>query len=165
MALEFNEGKITGSSGIAKAGLTLGIIGTSLAVLNGMQDGNGILGFGGSRNDELYQLRAEKYTDTKIAEVKDQLYAAVIDLDKRTALNEQAERLNREYDNTVRDYMMTIVNNKIDCCCDRMTMQAAYEKEISELADAAILSYVNSTFVSGKLSLPASSITPAVVLK
>ena len=96
MALEFNEGKITGSSGIAKAGLTLGIIGTSLAVLNGMQDGNGILGFGGSRNDELYQLRAEKYTDTKIAEVKDQLYAAVIDLDKRTALNEQAERLNRE---------------------------------------------------------------------
>ena len=55
MALEFNEGKITGSSGIAKAGLTLGIIGTSLAVLNGMQDGNGILGFGGPRNDELYQ--------------------------------------------------------------------------------------------------------------
>ena len=60
---------------------------------------------------------------------------------------------------------MTIVNNKIDGCCDRMTMQAAYEKEISELADAAILSYVNSTFIPGKLSLPASSITPAVVLK
>lgn len=185
MALELNDGKITGSSGVAKAGLTLGIIGTSLAALSGMQNGTGIFGGGSSEktNDELYQLRAEKYADginfdlytrivalgqaedAKIAAVQNQLWATIVDLDKRTALNEQAQRLNREYDNTVRDYMMTIVNNKIDCCCDRMTMQASYEKEISELADAAILSYVNSTFIPGKLSLPASSITPAVVLK
>lgn len=181
MALELHDGKITGSSGVAKAGLTLGIIGTGLAALGG----NGILGngiFGGNNaatfdivekyagmQSTIDQLRAEKYSDTnafglyekivkasedsnaKIAAVQNQLYNAVLDLDKRTALNEQASRLNREYDATVRDYMMTIVNNKIDCCCSRMEMQASYEKQISELSDAAILSYVNSTFIPRKI--------------
>lgn len=183
MALELNDGKITGSSGVAKAGLTLGIVGTALAAMNNNGLG-GLFGGGESKpSDELYQLRAEKYADAinfdlysrivslgevedaKIAAVQNQLWATIVDLDKRTALNEQAQRLNREYDNTVRDYMMTIVNNKIDCCCDKMTMKAAYEKEISELADAAIISYVNSAFIPGKLSLPASSITPAVQLQ
>lgn len=194
MALEFHDGKITGSSGIAKAGLTLGIIGTGLAVLgnNGIF-GNGLFGNNVAQFDVLEkytgmqskidQLTGEKYSDSrafdlyekivasseaadaKIGAVQTQLYNAVLDLDKRTALNEQAARLNREYDSTVRDYMMTIINNKIDCCCEKMTMQAEYEKQISELSDAAIISYVNSTFLPGKLSLPASSITPAVQLQ
>lgn len=177
MALEFNDGKITGSSGVAKAGLTLGIIGTGLAALGG----NGLLGglFGNSAGTfdivEKYagmqstidQLKAQQYSDAnvfdlykeivktgesadaKIGAVQTQLYNAVLDLDKRTALNEQAARLNREYDATVRDYMMTIVNNKIDCCCEKMTMKADYEKQISELADASIISYVNSNFLPG----------------
>lgn len=178
MALEFNDGKITGSSGVAKAGLTLGIIGTGLAALGG---GNGLFGglFGNNQGTfdivEKYagmqstidQLKAQQYSDAnvfelykdivaaseasdaKIGAVQTQLYNAVLDLDKRTALNEQAARLNREYDATVRDYMMTIVNNKIDCCCDKMTMKADYEKQISELADASIISYVNSNFLPG----------------
>lgn len=185
MALELVDGKIKGSSGVAQAGLTLGIIGTALAsgIFN---NGNGWGIFGGGQNDELRsevaQLRAEKYTDdkaldlytqivavnniteAKIDAVKDQLYTAVLDLDKRTALNEQANRLNREYDATVRDYMMTIVNNKIDCCCDKMNIKADYEKQISELSDASILSYVNSNFLPGILKLPASNISPNVVL-
>lgn len=164
MALTFKDGNITGSSGVAKAGLTLGIIGTALSALN--NNGNGIFNWGNnSTTEELAQLRAEKYSDqkyldlytkivdlgaaedAKIANVQTQLYTAVMDLDKRSALNEQSQRLNREYDSTVRDYMMTIINNKIDCGYNTLEMKANYEKEISELADASILSYVNSTFL------------------
>jgi hypothetical protein len=188
MAQEIMDGKVFGSSGVAKAGLTLGIIGTGLAALGG-GNGNGILGglFGGNNKtaelqSEVDILTSTKYTDDKFFDayerlvaakadsdarttaVQAQLYGAVLDLDKRTALNEQASRLNREYDATVRDYMMTIINNKIDCCCEKMTMQAAYEKQISELSDASIISYVNSNFLSGVLKLPASNISPNVQL-
>jgi 3D (Asp-Asp-Asp) domain-containing protein len=186
MAQEIMDGKVFGSSGVAKAGLTLGIIGTGLAALGG---GNGLLGgiFGGGNKaadlqSQVDVLTATKYTDdkffdmyerlvaakadsdTRTAAVQSQLYGAVLELDKRSALNEQAAHLNREYDATVRDYMMTIINNKIDCCCEKMTMQAAYEKQISELSDASIISYVNSNFLSGVLKLPASNISPNVQL-
>jgi hypothetical protein len=177
------DGKVFGSSGVAKAGLTLGIIGTGLAALGGSGVLGGILG-GNNKNlqSEVDILTAGKYTDDKFfdayerlvaakadsdartAAVQAQLYGAVLELDKRTALNEQAQILNREYDSTVRDYMMTIINNKIDCCCEKMTMQAAYEKQISELSDASIISYVNSNFLSGVLKLPASNISPNVQL-
>lgn len=182
MALEIHDGKVTGSSGVAKAGLTLGIIGTGLAALGG---GNGLFGglFGGNAatfdvvekyagmQSQIDQLKAQQYSDSnvfdlykeivktgeaadaKIGAVQTQLYNAVLDLDKRTALNEQAARLNREYDATVRDYMMTIVNNKIDCCCEKMAMKADYEKQISELADASIISYINSNFISRNLKI------------
>jgi 3D (Asp-Asp-Asp) domain-containing protein len=190
MAQEIMDGKVFGSSGVAKAGLTLGIIGTGLAALGAGSNGNGIFGglFGGNNNkvaelqSEVDVLTSTKYTDDKYldmytqlvaykadsdartAAVQNQLYGAVLELDKRTALNEQAQRLNREFDTTVRDYMMTIINNKIDCCCDKMTMAANYEKQISELSDASIISYVNSNFLSGVLKLPASNISPNVQL-
>jgi hypothetical protein len=186
MSQEIMDGKVFGSSGVAKAGLTLGIIGTGLAALGGNGILGGIFGSGNNKTAELQSqvdiLTAGKYTDDKYldmytqlvaykadsdartAAVQNQLYGAVLELDKRTALNEQAQRLNREYDSTVRDYMMTIINNKIDCCCEKMTMQAAYEKQISELSDASIISYVNSNFLSGVLKLPASNISPNVQL-
>ena len=167
MALEIHDGKVTGSSGVAQAGLTLGIIGTGLAVLQGMNNGNGLGGiFGGSnKNDELEaelaQYKAIKYTDdksfdlyeklistrdetnAKIGVVQTQLYNFIMDLDKRTALNEQAQRLNREYDTAARDYMFTILNNKIDCCCEKTAMQSNFDRQLSELSDAAIISYVS----------------------
>jgi hypothetical protein len=43
-------------------------------------------------------------------------------------------------------------------------MQAQYEKQISELSDASIISYVNSNFLSGVLKLHASNISPNVQL-
>lgn len=198
MAQEILDGKVVGSSGVAKAGLTLGIIGTGLAALgatNGLGGLFGNWGFGGNTpagytamsdfnqmQSTISQLTAEKYadnrsfdlyvqlrdaidvTDAKINAVATQLGGAINAIDKQGALTEQAARLNREYDNTVRDYMMTIVNNKIDCCCNKMELTAQYEKEISELADASILSYVNSNFLPGILKLPASNISPNVQL-
>jgi hypothetical protein len=39
-------------------------------------------------------------------------------------------------------------------------MQAGFDKQLTELADASILSYVNSTFIPGTLKLPITSICP-----
>ena len=74
-----------------------------------------------------------------------------------------------------REYQMTImnnkvdaaianINNKIDCCCEKNNMIVCFNKQLSELADASILSYVNSNFLPGQLKLPSSSITPPVQL-
>jgi hypothetical protein len=195
MAIEFHDGKITGSSGVAKAALTLGIIGTGLSALgNGGGLGNlgGLLGGGTSRAEaeqstiaflesKIARLESMRYTDmvgidlykqtiaqvkeedAKIGALQKETFAFLIDLDKRTALNEQAQRLNREYDTMARDYMFTIMNNKIDCCCDKVSEKIACNQKLNELADAGILSFVTSNFVPGKLVLPATSICPSVV--
>jgi hypothetical protein len=189
MSLEFKDGHITGSSGVAKAGLTLGIIGTALGAMN---NGGGLFGnlFGGRNVAEAEQsqiaaleskiakLEANRYTDyvgmdlyknivetakeedAKIAKVQGDMIGYVIDLDKRTALNDQAAKLNREFDIAARDYMFTILNNKIDCCCEKAAMQVEFNKQLGALADSAVISYVNSTFIPGTLKLPITSICP-----
>lgn len=168
MPIEMHDGKITGSSGVAKAGLTLGIIGTGLAALNQ----NGVLGglFGGGTSSEVAELKSMRYTDQigidlykniiaqsnredeKLLAAQRDIYGWIINLDKNVALNKQAS-----------DYQFTILNNKIDCCCDKANMQIAYNKQLGDLADASIISYVNSNFLAGRLYLPSSSITPPVV--
>jgi hypothetical protein len=198
MAIEMHDGKITGSSGVAKAGLTLGIIGTGLAALGngglgGNNCGNGLLGnlFGGNNcraeaqqseianlEAQVAELKSMRYTDyvgidlykniiatqkeedAKISNLQGTLFAYIIDIDKRTALNDQAAKLNREFDTAARDYMFTILNNKIDCCCEKAAMQASFDKQLTELSDASIVSYVNSTFIPGTLKLPITSICP-----
>lgn len=193
MALELNDGKITGSSNVAKAGLTLGIIGTALGLGAGNSCNNGLLGGlfnnGWNRGEteqseiaalgskiarlesmrytdavgiDLYKeiISASKEEDAKISAVQNQLFGYVFDLDKRTALNDQAAKLNREFDNASRDYMFTILNNKIDCCCEKAAMQAEFDRQTACMTSASILSYVNSTFIPGTLKLPITSICP-----
>jgi hypothetical protein len=201
MSLQMHDGKITGSSGVAKAGLTLGIIGTGLAALGGGLGcngcGNGLLGnvFGGNNcraereqseiaalESQIAELKSMRYTDyvgidlyknivstqkeedEKISNLQGTLFAYIIDLDKRTALNDQAAKLNREFDTAARDYMFTILNNKIDCCCEKVAAQMSFNKQLDELSDASILSYVNSNFAATKQVIPASSICPTVQL-
>lgn len=171
------------SNGKANAGLTTGIIGTSLAGLlwagGAGGNGNGVLGglFGGSRNggstysqsydgkigqleSEIAFLRSENYADKvanevyrsldeRIRENMKEVYGFVIDLDKRTALNAQG----LAYENQ-------ITNNKIDCCCDKMNIKFDYENKLRDIADQAIITYVNGNFVPGKLVMPLSSICP-----
>ena len=169
------------SNGKANAGLTTGIIGTALAGLlwaNGGVGGlGGILGGAprtngtacysqsydgkiGQLESEIAFLRSENYADkvanevyksldSKISANLEKLYGFVIDLDKRTALNAQG----LAYENQ-------ITNQKIDCCCDKANMQIAFNRQLSELADASIISYVNSNFVPGKLVMPLTSICP-----
>jgi hypothetical protein len=115
---------------------------------------------------DLYKniISTQKEEDKKISDLQGTLFAYIIDLDKRTALNDQAAHLNREFDTAARDYMFTILNNKIDCCCEKVGMQMNFNKQLDELSDASILSYVNSTFIPGTLKLPATSICPQVQL-
>ena len=93
MALELHDGRVTGSSGVAKAGLTLGIIGTGLAALGGWNGGNGILGgLGGGNNKDatIAQLTAQKYTDDRSFEMYQDLVASKEDTNARiNALNSQ----------------------------------------------------------------------------
>jgi hypothetical protein len=166
------------SNGKANAGLTTGIIGTSLAgllTLGGMNNGNsGLFGglFGGRSyqqtpegkigelQSEIAYLKGENYSDkvanevyraldNKITANLEKLYTFVIDLDKRTALNAQGLM----YENRITD-------NKIDCCCDKINIKFDYENRLRDIADQAIITYVNGAFVPGKLIMPLSSICP-----
>ena len=207
MSLEFKDGHITGSSGVAKAGLALGIVGSALGAMNNGW-GNGFLGnfgfgwnngfrnaygpgyaFGDSRGEreqsqisylesKIAKLESNRYTDyvgldlyknivetakeedAKIAKVQGDMIGYVIDLDKRTALNDQAAKLNREYDTAARDYMFTILNNKIDCCCEKAAMQVEFNRQLGALADSSIVSWVQSNYIPGTLKLPITSICP-----
>lgn len=162
------------SNGKANAGLTTGIIGTSLAGLlaTGGMNG-GLFNFGrsqgfvqtpegkiGQLEAEIAYLRGENYADkvandvykaleSKIDTNLEKLYGFVIDLDKRTALNAQGLM-----------YENQITNNKIECCCDKMNVKFEYENRLRDLADANIINYVNGTFVPGKLIMPIASICP-----
>lgn len=164
------------SNGKANAGLTTGIIGTSLAgllTLGGM-NGGGLLNLGrngncytqsyegkiGQLEAEIAYLRGENYSDkvanevykaldNKISANLEKLYTFVIDLDKRTALNAQGLM-----------YENRIIDNKIDCCCDKMNIKFDYENRLRDIADAAIVTYVNGAFIPGKLVMPLSSICP-----
>lgn len=165
------------SNGKANAGLATGIIGTSLAGL--LTLGSGVLGgrnmfwnngtgcyaqsFEGKISQlesEIAYLKGENYADkvgidvyrtleNRINANMEKLYGFVIDLDKRTALNSQG----LAYENQ-------LTNAKIDCCCDKAAMQTAFNRQLSELADASIISYVNSNFLPGTLKLPITSICP-----
>lgn len=165
------------SNGKANAGLTLGIIGTSLAgLLSGMGNGSGLNFFGGNNNcqatvaaleSQIAELKAMRYTDSvgqdlykaivEVAKEEDAKISSnlrdvmgyIVDLSKDVALNKQAA-----------DYEQRILNDKIDCCCDKMGITALYENRLRDLADANIVSYVNGNFVPGKLIMPIASICP-----
>lgn len=168
------ENKEFASKGVAGTALGIGIGALGLTALNGGL-GNllGGLGMGNARayvqtpdgkigqlESEIAYLQAENYADkvandvykaldTKISNNLEKLYGFVIDLDKRTALNAQG----LQYENI-------ITNNRIDCCCDKMNIKFDYENRLRDLADASIISYVNSNFVPGKLVMPITSICP-----
>jgi hypothetical protein len=162
------------SNGKANAGLTTGIIGTSLAgllTLGGMGGIGSIFGRPtgyvqtpegkiGQLESEIAFLRSENYSDkvanevykaldNKITTNLEKLYTFVIDLDKRTALNAQS----LAYENRITD-------GKIDCCCDKMNIKFEYENKLRDLSDTNIMQYVNSHFVPGKLVVPIGSICP-----
>ena len=162
------------TNGKANAGLATGIIGTSLAGLLWANGGVGGLGgiFGnrgyvqtpeakiGQLESEIAFLRSENYSDkvandvykaldAKISTNLEKLYGFVIDLDKRTALNAQGLM-----------YENQITNGRIDCCEEKMNTKFFYENKLRDLADANIISYVNATFVPGKLVMPITSICP-----
>lgn len=102
---------------------------------------------------ELYQaiIRESNANDAKLTQAVASIYDHVINLEKESALTKQAVA-----------YENTILSNKIDCCCDKTRMMIDHNQQLNCLADASIISYVNSNFLPGTLYLPAASITPPV---
>lgn len=168
------------TNGKANAGLTTGIIGTSLAGLlwangAGSNGGNGIFGglFGnrgnytqsyegkiGQLESEIAFLRGENYSD----KVANEVYRAL-----ETKIDTNLEKLyGFVIDLDKRTalnaqglmYENQLTNNKIDCCCDKMNIKFEYENRLRDIADANIINYVNATFVPGKLVMPITSICP-----
>lgn len=167
------------SKGVANAGLTTGIIGTALGVLNGSNNGNGLLGglFGGNCNNantlaglgavaelgkkdaEIAQLKAEKYADgvgintfkevLGIFEKKDEKYATLF------------ENLNKEaVDNRVR---LAQLGCEIDKVKTNLEGAIALEAERRAAGDQNLYCYVNATFVPGKLVMPLDSLCPGAM--
>lgn len=157
------------SKGVGNAGLALGIIGTALGAINWGDLGAGLVGGNSNKGycqsfegkvsaleSEIAKLQAQRYSDEvawgvyqagvnnynklddKINSNFEKLYGFVLDLDKKTALNTQA----LQYENKL-----------IECRIDK-------NKQLGELADASIISYVNATFLPGTLKLPITSICP-----
>lgn len=167
------ENKEYASRGVGGTALGIGIGALGLSVLNGGL-GNLLGGFGAPNHgyaqsyegkisqleSEIAYLNAENYADkvsnevyrtleNKIDANLEKLYGFVIDLDKRTALNAQG----LQYENI-------ITNNRIDCCCDKMGIKIDYENKLRDIADEAMMAYVNATFLPGVLKLPITSVCP-----
>jgi hypothetical protein len=185
-----HEGVRYATNGKANAGLTLGIIGTSLAGLmaaGGMGNGNGILPFFGNGNcnekvatlqSRIAELESQRYTDAvgmslyreivdvaksedeKLRTVQADLLAAVANISKDTALNKQASDYQFALTNQKIDYEFALSNQKSECCCDKLNGKIDFSNQINELSQAALLSYVQSTYIPGTLKLPITSICP-----
>ena len=168
------------SNGKANAGLTTGIIGTSLAGLlwaNGANGGGngGLFGglFGnGNRYAQTYEGKISQL-ESEIAFLRSENYADKVASEVYRSLDERIRENMKEVYGFVIDldkrtalnaqglaYENQITNNKIDCCCDKMNIKFEYENRLRDLADATIMTYVNGNFVPGKLVMPLTSICP-----
>ena len=154
------------SKGVAGAGLGLGIAGTALALLK--DGGLGDIFSGGGKQSEKNaalmaenaQLKAEKYTDSKIAEVymagRNEKDAAVDRL-----LDKYIEPISKEIaDMRVRE---AVTNARVDCLGKEFKAAIELESERRTAGDQNLYCYVNATFVPGKLVMPKDSICPPVM--
>lgn len=101
---------------------------------------------------DLYKniIAQSNVADAKINANMKEVMGYIVDLGQQVALNKQAS-----------EYETKILEAKLDCCCDKANIKIDNNAKLSELADASILSYVNSNFVAGTLKLPYTSIWTA----
>lgn len=171
------------SNGKANAGLALGIIGTALGAINWSGVAGSSLGVNStaaqaeqseiaSLESQVAELKAMRYSDqtgidlykniiaqsnaadTKINSNMKEVMQYIVQLGQEVALNKQAV----EYENKILD-------NKIESYNEKLGLITNYNQQLNGLADASIISYVNSTFLPGTLKLAATSICPSVVTK
>lgn len=130
------------SSGIAKAGLTLGVIGTSLAALGnggalGNGDGNGgILGnlFGNRESGEVKAYRMAQFDQGQKASTElDMLNKYVIPMASEISNLKTLAAVNAEKDaknEVITGLMFQLAEQKSQCCCDKTNLRidAIYDK-------------------------------------
>lgn len=121
------------SSGVAKAGLTTGIIGTSLAGLMALGgNGGGLLGGGlfGNNNAQMAAMGVLAEKDAKIAELTAQKYS-----DNRDATLYQATRSeNEKLENRLMDYIKPLSQESASNR-ERVAVLESQMKSNAEIAD------------------------------
>lgn len=155
------------SSGVAKAGLTTGIIGTAVGALNSLallgQGAAGIARMGVSENagvctEDHMVNRYELSLLQKIAEKDSQLMLkdAVTDQDKKMLevyryidgqLKDVRSELSRQavINQQVVD-SFEMADKNLQCCCDRLQVQIEREADRRKCDDDIIVAYANGTF-------------------
>ena len=156
-------------SGTAKAGLTTGIIGTSLGALNLMGNAGGILG-GLVNNGCGARMGAcvcsedhlvDRYTlaqEAKIAELETQVALR----DANTFTDQKFIELYKYFDGELRGIRDTLagqavknqqtadsfqlVTERMQCCCKSLEEKICAEASARKCSDNSIVNYVNATF-------------------
>lgn len=152
------------SSGVAKAGLATGIVGSTLGALNMVGNGAGLLG-GLTRgigtnccNEDHLVTRYEASKDARIAELETQI--SLRDADKYT--DQKMLEMYKYVDGRLRDVegqiaqqavinqksadSFQIVSERMDCCCKDLQAKIQSEAHERRCADNAIVNYANATF-------------------
>lgn len=161
------------SSGVAKAGLTTGIIGTSLGALNMLNNGGGLLGGlvgnnraaatawafeGGCCSDDRLVNRYELGQQQKISELETQIAlrdANIFTDQKSLEMYQYVDGRLREIERqiclqavenqkTVDSFQL--VNERLQCCCNNLTNQLQAETNARMCSDNTIVNYANATF-------------------
>lgn len=154
------------SKGVANAGLTTGIIGTALGVLNNGGLGNILGGYSNNMcSDDHFVNRYESRQSAEIAELKSQiaLRDANVFTDQKVAdvferLSTRIGGLEKEiYANTC---SQAVTNQKLS---DNIAfVDSKFEGVYKDIATASreLRCYVDGTFVPGKLVMPLDAICP-----
>lgn len=159
-------------SGTAKAGLTTGIIGTSLGALNMLGGGAALLnglGCGGVNaraacagvpfcNEDHLVDRYTLELEAKLAEKDTQIALR----DANTFTDQKFIELYKYFDGelrSIRDGMAAqavqnqktadsfqMVSERMQCCCDSLATKIQAEANARQCADNSIVNYVNATF-------------------
>lgn len=162
------------ASGTAKAGLTTGIIGASLGALNLMGNAGGLLnglvggaqpcmtaraGWNGCCNAEDEPVsRYDAAKDAKIAHLETQVALR----DANTFTDQKFLELYKYIDGELRDIRAVqsnqavhnqktadsfqIMQERLQCCCDKMETRICAEENARKCADNTIVNYMNATF-------------------
>ena len=131
------------SAGVGGTALGLGAGALGLAVLQGANSGNGLLGglFGGNSSQtnalmaEVSKLQAEKYSDKSISDVYNALFSQykelakeTTDIDKRVSALEVAGPLREQ-----------LLEQKITCCCNASnTAIAALQATVANITKTIV---------------------------
>lgn len=157
------------ASGTAKAGLTTGIIGTSLGALNLMGNGAGLLsgltGGCAARTVGACVCSEDHLVDRYTMDLKFQIAekdSQIALRDANTFTDQKFIELYKYMDGELRSIRDTLagqavqnqktadsfqmVSERMQCCCDKLSEQIKAETSARKCADNSIVNYVNATF-------------------
>lgn len=155
------------SKGVAGAGLGTGIAGLTLGVLNGANNGNGLLGglFGGNCNGAgiagMGAMAAISAKDAEIGQLKAEKYADAVGINTFKEVMSAFDKRDDRYAVLFKDLNTEAVNNRLELC--ELKGAIKLEAERREAGDRNLYNYVNATFVPGKLVMPLDALCPAAM--